>query len=249
MIKQLAEVEEFRQCLNQNNLERRMGDRSLVLRFLAFYERHYSKARAGLKQFLNEFFRTYQNPSDDKLREYEREFRKALKASRTIFGDHGFRLRRSDGRGGGEWASRPNAAIFQAVAVALTKYDLGQLTRAADAIFEEYLDLVGSDEQWCDSVKASTGDANRIEYVCRTWEDRLAEVMKHETPNDQVRCFSRQLKDEMFRQDAACALCGQAIRLLNDAALDHDTHYWRGGRTIPSNARLVHRTCNQRRPK
>ncbi|WP_367997209.1 HNH endonuclease [Planktothrix pseudagardhii] len=39
------------------------------------------------------------------------------------------------------------------------------------------------------------------------------------------------------------------VTLINDAALDHEKHYWRGGKTIPDNARLVHRQCNlQREP-
>jgi hypothetical protein len=36
---------------------------------------------------------------------------------------------------------------------------------------------------------------------------------------------------------------------MNDAALDHDVHYWRGGKTVPDNARLVHRLCNLERPR
>ena len=38
-----------------------------------------------------------------------------------------------------------------------------------------------------------------------------------------------------------------SITLINDAALDHEKHYWRGGKTIPENARLVHRQCNLQR--
>ena len=36
-------------------MERRMRDRMAVLRFLAFHERTYVKAKSGLKRFLNEF--------------------------------------------------------------------------------------------------------------------------------------------------------------------------------------------------
>ncbi|MGH8541031.1 MAG: HNH endonuclease [Stenotrophobium sp.] len=34
---------------------------------------------------------------------------------------------------------------------------------------------------------------------------------------------------------------------IEDAAVDHVAHYWRGGLTIPANARLTHRYCNSRR--
>jgi hypothetical protein len=249
LLKGLASNSDFRSCLNQKSLEKRMDDRLLVLRFLAFYERTYTKARTGLKKFLNDFFETYRDAPDEKLREFEKVFSKAMKASLTVFGDHGFRILKTPPRGGDIWSTRLNASVFQIVAVSFAdpRYEIGQLTRRADAIFEEYVDLISSDPKWIDSVKAATGDYNRIEYAFSTWNDRLAKAIGNAQPNDSVRCFSKALKDELFRLNQTCAICGQSISLVVDAALDHDIHYWRGGRTIPENARLVHRLCNQKR--
>ena len=250
LIKKLARLPEFRASVNQKNIEVRMADRMLVLRFLAFYQMTYKKARRGLKKFINEFFETYKNPPEEKLNEFESVFRKAMKASHTIFGDQGFRLRRA-GRNsssrGGEWGSRMNAAIFQAIAVSFTDFDLGALTRSSDAIFEEYLDLIATDQRWADCVSATTSDFPRIEYAFETWSDRLKKVMALTEPNDKDRLFTRELKNELFDQNPTCRICGQSIRLINDAALDHDIHYWRGGRTVPENARLVHRQYNLER--
>lgn len=250
LIKRLATDENFGNALYQRNLARRMQDRALVLRFLAFYERTHSKLRSGLKRFLNEFLETYRNPSPAKIKEYEDQFRKAMKSAVTIFGNNAFRLRREWREGTvvtGEWATRPNAAVFQVISTSFTRYDLGQLTRCSDAIYEEYLDLVSSDERWRDSVRRATGETGRIEYVFETWSERLKSVMRASEPNDGVRLFSRQLKKEMFAQSQTCALCGQEIKLMNDAVLDHDKHYWRGGKTVPENARLTHRFCNSSR--
>ena len=248
LIKELADDPDFKGCVNQRNLEKRMTDRTLVLRFLAFYERTHQKARQGLKRFINEFFDTYRNPAHEKLKEFKRQFKKAMKASLTIFGDKGFRLRRDIAKGGGEWASRANAAIFQVLSSSFTDYDLGQLTRRADAIFEEYMDMISIDEKWVDCVRVATGDANRIEYAFETWRDRLRKAIGDERPNDSARAFSRSLKEEMFQQNNTCSICGQKITLLYDAALDHHKHYWRGGMTVPENARLAHRHCNAARP-
>jgi hypothetical protein len=248
LIRDLAKNSDFTTCINQKKLEKRMDDRALILRFLAFYERTHLKARSGLKRFLNEFFDTYRNPTDEKLKEYEREFRKAMKACVTVFGNNAFRLRRDSQSGGGEWASRLNAAIFQVVAVSFTSYDLGQITRCADSIFEEYVDLISTDAKWCDYVRRATGETTRLEYVFDTWNERLKLALSNSQPNDSNRLFSRQLKEEMFQQSQQCAICDQRISLLFDAALDHDVHYWRGGKTIPDNARLVHRHCNLSRP-
>ena len=250
LIKALATDSSFVAALNQPKLARRMQDRALVLRFLAFYERTHLKLRSGLKRFLNEFLETYRNPSPQKIKEFEDQFRKAMKAALTIFGENAFRLRREWREGTvatGEWATRPNAAVFQVISTSFTRYDLGQLTRSADAIFEEYLDLVTTDETWRDYVRRATGETGRIEYVFQTWNDRLKAAIRASEPNDSVRAFSKELKRELFDQSKTCRLCGQEIKLLNDAVLDHDKHYWRGGKTVPENARLAHRRCNAAR--
>jgi len=65
----------------------------------------------------------------------------------------------------------------------------------------------------------------------------------------QPRCFSRELKRQLFEINSTCALCGQGINDIDDSAVDHIEQYWRGGQTIPENARLTHRFCNSSRPR
>jgi hypothetical protein len=233
---------------NQKGLEKRMKDRTLVLRFLAFYQLTYTKAKKGLKQFFNEFIETYRNPTDPKLKEFAQAFRKAMRASYTIFGDKAFRLRRET-KSGGEWTPNLNASVFQVLTVSFAEHDVGALTRTADSIFEAYVDLIATDEIWTDCVQRTTGEPSRIEYAFTTWNVRLRSIMKAAEDNDAARCFSRSLKEEIYAQDNICHMCGQKIVLVNDAAPDHVEQYWRGGRTVPENARLVHRTCNMKRSR
>ncbi len=245
LVKKLAQRPEFSEAVHQKNLNKRMTDRTLVLRYLAFYQMTYTKAKKGLKAFINEFFETYRNPSKDKIEDFERQFLKSMKASQTVFGENAFRLRahREKARGG-EWGSRINASVFQVISVSFTDYELGALTRASDRIFEAYVDLIETDQIWVEAVSKSTGDPTKIEYTFETWNKRLREIMKTSAPNDAIRSFSRQLKRELYEQNKVCAICGNDIRLINDAAIDHIKHYWRGGETIPENARLAHRHCN-----
>jgi 5-methylcytosine-specific restriction endonuclease McrA len=72
----------------------------------------------------------------------------------------------------------------------------------------------------------------------------LEQVLATFEPNDSQRGFSRKLNDEMFDTDPTCSLCNQRVALIDDAVLDHDKQYWRGGKTVPENARLAHRLCN-----
>jgi len=63
------------------------------------------------------------------------------------------------------------------------------------------------------------------------------------------RCFSLNLKEELFKNNPTCGICQQRIQHIDDAAIDHIEQYWQGGKTIPENARLVHRYCNWARPR
>ncbi len=248
LIKDLSTTPEFKKSLNQKGIEKRMQDRALILRFLAFYERTHHKCQYGLKKFLNEFLDTYKNASPSKIEEYQKIFEKCMKASFTVFGNSAFRLKsevtKPNSKSSGEWASRPNAAIFQVISTSFANYDLGQITRAADAIYEEYLDLINTDEQWVDRVRRATGESTRLHSTFNTWQKRLEGVLAEHTPNDSQRTFSRQLKKELFDANPTCNLCGQKISLIDDAVLDHDVRYWIGGKTVPDNAQLTHRLCN-----
>lgn len=247
LIKELAENNNFIASVNQSTLSKRMNDRALILRFLSFYERTHKKCKQGLKKFLNEFFETYRNPSEQKLEEYRSVFEHCMKATVSVFGEKAYRLKVDTSKKSktvGEWATRTNAAIFQAVATSFAEYDLGSITRNADRIYEEYIDLITTDEAWVDNVRRATGETTRLSYVFETWQRRLKEVMSTAEENDTQRAFSKNLKNELFDQAKTCSICNQEIKLLDDAVLDHEVHYWRGGKTVPENARLAHRFCN-----
>ena len=250
LIKNLAGDGDFVKCVSEKTLSKRMKDRTFVLRFLAFYERTHRKCKVGIKKFLNDFLDTYRNPSEQKLQEYRDKFKHCVRASLTVFGEDGFRLKKEgDGtsKSSGEWSTRGNVAIFQCVATAFADYRLGDITKRADQIYEEYLDLISSDPKWVDRVRRATGEASRLEYVFETWHERLKNVMADSETRGTGRSFSRKLKRELFDQDPTCSICGGEIKLLDDAVVDHVAHYWRGGRTIPENARLAHRFCNLQR--
>jgi hypothetical protein len=250
LLKELSESDDFKACVNQKGLDKRMQDRALILRYLAFYEKTFHKAKKGLKSFFNEFLETYQNAPEEKLKEFRNSFKRSMRACQTVFGDKAFRLRRvyeTKAQKGGEWTPRMNATIFQVLAVSMAEHDLGKITRSADRIREAYLDLISSDARWVEAVSQSTGDAAKIEYSFTTWNARLREAIGSEEGNDAQRLFTYQLKEELFAQDPTCSICEQKIHLINDSALDHHVQYWRGGQTVPANARLAHRQCNWQR--
>lgn len=243
-----AKNDDFRNAINMRNLSDRMFDRGLILRFLAFDTIKHDKVTSGIKSFLNRFFETYKDPSEEVIADFDKRFRRAMRNSYTVFGSNAFRLRKNDYKGGGEWAPKANAAIFQVISTSLASFDTVQISQRADAIMEEYLDIL-TDQQWLDAVSKSTGDAKKIKYAFDTWNRRVGTLMDGVEGLDTARIFSSKLKKELFEQDNTCAICGNEIKSINDAAVDHVEQYWRGGATIPSNARLAHRSCNGARSR
>ena len=241
LIKELAQFKEFKESVNQKNIHKRMKDRTLVLRFLAFYQMTYSKARQGLKAFFNDFCDAYRNPSEKQLNEFRNKFKYAMKTAFTVFGDRGFKLKLT--------SRSVNASIFQVICVSFTDYDQGALTRSADAIRKAYSDLIKTDPHWVDCVSTSTSSYNRISYTFETWNERLKQVMENVEPNDPQRLFPRGLKEDLYNQSKECEICGQQIAHIDDAVLDHDKQHWQGGKTVSENARLVHRHCNATRSR
>jgi hypothetical protein len=57
------------------------------------------------------------------------------------------------------------------------------------------------------------------------------------------------LKEELYKNDSTCAICNQKINNIDDTNIDHIEQYWKGGKTIPENARLTHRYCNLARSR
>jgi uncharacterized protein with ParB-like and HNH nuclease domain len=243
----LADDQEFKNLLNSPGLSNRMDDRALILRFFAFYERGWRKYRKGLKRFLNDYFQDFQNPRDEKISEYKEKFIHCIRCCRSVFGENAFRTRtkRKDSTHS-EWSSRINAAVFQVISASFSEYSYHQVVEKADLIYEAYVNILDSDKEWLDFVTSRTGDTNSVHYTFELWEGTLKEIMKSPLSRE-PRAFSKKLKESMFRSNNVCKACEQEIKTMDDAHLDHEEHYWKGGKTVPENARLLHRICNLKR--
>src|SRR5207249_8282633 len=116
-----------------------------------------------------------------------------------------------------------------------------------DAIREALIVLMSEDQEFIDSIELSTSSQKAVNKRFDKWRMALEAIMT--TTVKQPRCFSRALKEQLYKSNSACGMCGQHIAEVDDAAVDHIEMYWLGGKTIPENARLTHRYCNWARSK
>jgi uncharacterized protein with PIN domain len=102
-------------------------------------------------------------------------------------------------------------------------------------------------DEFIEAIELSTSASKMVTTRFDLWRKALDSILA--TSDKQPRCFSRELKVALFKKNATCEICNQAIAEVDDAAVDHIEQYWLGGKTIPSNARLTHRYCNWARSR
>ena len=249
LIKELAEDKDFLFLLGLKAPHKRMSDRELVLHFLAFYNQTYLKYKPPMKQFLNREMENNKNISEDKINELRRVFKETVSMVKSVLGDKAFRrfIPGDEKDPNGKWEIRKiNVGLFEIIMFGFSRYNKNQIIPLSDAIREELLHMMISDKEFIDSISGSgTTSTAKVTTRFKKWLDALEKIVG--MPKTEPRTFSWELKRQLYEQNPVCAICGNKIMIIDDAAIDHIEHYWRGGKTIPSNARLVHRYCNLKR--
>lgn len=250
LLKELAGDETFRKLLGLKDYDRRMKDVALVLRFAAFAHVGYVNYERPMKRFFNNDMERFRNLSGQDAEELRARFRNACQIVWSIFGPSAFRRFYAGGEDNpnGRWETKSfNASLYDVLMGVLCKADKNQAMAALDRLREAVIDLMVSNAAFIEAITIGTSDVERVTTRFDIVRATVAEVLK-DVPV-QPRCFTRELKQQLYDANPTCGLCGQHIAHLDDAAVDHVEQYWRGGQTIPENARLAHRYCNLVRPK
>lgn len=248
LLTELANDADFQQLLGLKEPHNRMRDREMVLRFCAFQHSSHLNYKPSMKRFLNSDMRLYRQLNEVEQRNLTDAFRQAIRLSKTVFGKYAFRRFKPGGEGdvNGVWEERRvNKGLYDIVMYGFARYPAAQIVPAADAVREELIWLMTHDDDFIRAITVTTDNKPHTEIRFNKWLASLESVVG--APSRESRSFSLQLKEELWQQDPTCQICGQRIHLLDDAELDHIEHYWRGGKTIPENARLTHRYCNRAR--
>lgn len=250
LIKDLSEDADFRYILNLKKFDKRMKDIELVLRFSAFYHQTYLNYKPPIKKFLNTEFEKYQNITNTDANELKTAFKNSVMIIRSMFDKNSFKrfYKGSDKNPNGYWEPKQfNASLFDILMYSFSKEDKNKIYANLDAIREAFIDLMTNDQEFIDSIVLSTSSLNAVTKRFDKWRLALQEIIG--INQKEPRCFSAKLKEELFNNDSTCSICGQKIVNIDDSAVDHIKQYWKGGKTIPENARLTHRYCNWSRPR
>jgi len=248
LIKEMAEDKDFMFLFGLKQPHNRMFDRELVLRFFSFYHNTYLKYTSPMKRFFNLDMEKHKDIDEDHESELKIVFKKVVQLTRTVFGNNAFKrfMPGTEKDQNGFWQKRKiNQALFDVVMFGFTQYDKNQVVPCADAVREELIWLMTHDREFIESILISTSSKDKVYIRFEKWIHSLKQVLG--APRSEKRAFSLSLKEQLYDSNPTCAICNQRIHTVDDSEVDHVEFYWRGGKTMPSNARLVHRYCNRSR--
>lgn len=246
LIKTLAENNDFQFIVANPKFEKRMLYAELVLNFFAFYDQNYATHyKSNLKQFLNNEMKLKINIENKESEELTKKFKTSVELVKTIFDKNAFRIYTiNETTKEGNYSSIFNLGLFSILMHGFTHYKKNQVMPYCDLIREALFTLLVHDKTFLDSLTGSgTTSKTKMIYKFDTWIRTLRDIIG--LPKNEPRLFSYELKKNLFNQNQTCKICKQQILNINDSEIDHITCFWKGGKTIPENAQLVHRICNR----
>jgi len=250
LLKSLSKDTDFMYLLNLKTPEKRMRDVELVLRFAAFYHSTYLNYKQPMKKFLNTDMEKYQHIDEKDASDLKAAFKNAVTIIRSLFDKRAFKrfYKGTDKNPNGYWEPKKfNASLYDILMYSFAREDKNKVYQNLDSIREALIDLMINDQEFIDSIELSTSSVQAVTKRFDKWRLTLQDIIG--IAQKEPRCFSLKLKEELYNNDSTCAICGQRIQSMDDAAIDHIKQYWKGGKTIPENARLTHRYCNWARSR
>ena len=251
LLKELAGDADFRALLGMTRPDKRMRDVGLVLRFASFFHKTYLQYAPPMKRFYNQDMEAWKNISDSDAAKLRAGFKNAIQIIRSLLGSHQAfkRYYAGDSKNpNGRWESKKfNASLYDVLMGIFWDKDKNQIFAALDSLREGWVDLMATNNEFVESIELGTSSIDMVKRRFDLTRQMVEGILREHRP--QPRCFSRTLKNALFEANPTCTICGQNIAEIDDAAVDHIEQYWRGGKTIPENARLTHRHCNVARSR
>ncbi len=175
LLEELANSPEFIRATANSIRTKRMDDREVVLRFLAFYLKPYENyRRSDLHGFLSDAMQTINKSNSDEISKLKDLFREAMCKAEAIFGPYAFRkLYKIGGR-----RLPISKSLFEAWSVALIMYPLEKLEENKDYIIQEFVRIMNEDNIFGKSISQGTGGVATVHKRFSTIEDLLKRTIK-----------------------------------------------------------------------
>jgi Protein of unknown function DUF262/HNH endonuclease len=247
----LAELENdptWRRIKGTEKPESRFIEREMILRFFAFANR-LNDYKGKLKSFLNDYMGKYAPKTEHDLRGQANVFRQTMNNVWTVFGPNSGKLYSTgtedrptvDGR----WEPKFSISALDIQASALLGQNPGKIQAAAEQIRELYTFYLLTQPQVRMAISRQPAGTAATKLRWAGFRTQVQNIL--DDTQVEPRFFTFEFRRQLFNADSTCRICSNQIHVLEDSTVDHVHPYSRGGKTVPENAQLAHRSCNARK--
>lgn len=170
LLKYLSEQEYFRRAIDNGVSSKRMKDREVILRYLAFkifdYEEDY---QGDLSDFVERAMKKINLMSDEKLESFKKDFERVMNLTFDFFADKNFRLPTGQTRG------RINIAIFESVSYFFSVSSDDFLEKYKESIKNNFRKLLENTE-YIDAIRSSTSSKVKVAARFKLAQEILGNV-------------------------------------------------------------------------
>ncbi|BAZ33327.1 hypothetical protein NIES4074_58370 [Cylindrospermum sp. NIES-4074] len=156
LLKELSEADYFKRAIDNGVSPRRMKDREVILRYLAFrifdYETEY---QGDLSIFVEHAMKHINLMSDEMIDSLKNDFKRVMNLTFEFFGKRNFRLPAGQRRG------RINIAVFESISYFFSVNNDKFLQDNKKYIQDNFDKLLGNQE-YIDAVKDATSSKNKV---------------------------------------------------------------------------------------
>jgi hypothetical protein len=242
LLKKMAADGDFLYLLGLTQPERRMRDVELALRFAAFFHAGPQHYAAPMRRFLNEEMSRFQHISNDDAVTLFHAFRDATQSVREMLGRRAFRRfrRGTEQDANGAWETRRfNAALFDVLLYGFTRYPRRETQPHLGTLREALLWLLTEDAEFIAACETATASTRNTQTRCDKWLRILAQVAGEGRKPSSV----RRHKQDIFRRQTECCICGAEIKQLDDAAILGLDRFLPEESDLSRELSLAHRFC------
>jgi uncharacterized protein with ParB-like and HNH nuclease domain len=171
LVKELSKNDVLKKLRRAKDVEKRMNDCEMILRFFAFYFNGNSY-QGRLSEFLDNYLQAGMKFNSQRLEEHQKIFLRTLEVVDTVFGENAFR--RYDNVSN-TWKTSINRAIYDIVMLYFTQLSLEDAEQYKDVIIHQFEDLFNSSD-FEDSIATQPEKVSQMQTRLDLWRDRLNRI-------------------------------------------------------------------------
>lgn len=168
LVKELSKHEIFKKLRRAKDVEKRMNDCEIILRFFALYFNG-ANYQGKLSKFLDDYLESGMKFNSEKIEQHREIFLKTIDIIHSIFGENSFRRYAPTER---VWKSAINRAVYDVLMLSVFRLSLESLEHKRDEIISEFTEIF-KDPNFEDAIASQPEKVTQMQSRLDLWRDRL----------------------------------------------------------------------------